>query len=163
MEESHQISDQNLLGEADICYILCETNFLVHEGNILTLTVLSTLQQKSPSTSQKGWEKYCIFLLLPKWEFVVFKKTYKWKLNLLFLGKTNRSPGHKVEHCSCELYAQKNTKSNGAKVWLLSTDVNLVWHWTVIIQIPRLHHSLIDMECLSKNGWWINHAKTYYR
>lgn len=66
MEESHQISDQNLLGEADICYILCETNFLVHEGNILTLTVLSTLQQKSPSTSQKGWEKYCIFLLLPK-------------------------------------------------------------------------------------------------
>lgn len=67
MEESHQISDQNLLGEADICYILCETNFLVHEGNILTfLTVLSTLQQKSPSTSQKGWEKYGIFLLLPK-------------------------------------------------------------------------------------------------
>lgn len=81
----------------------------------------------------------------------------------LFLGKTNRSLGHKVEHCSCELYAQKNTKSNGAKVWLLSTDVNLVWHWTVIIQIPRLHHSLIDMECLSKNGWWINHEEAYYR
>ena len=48
MEESHQISDQNLLGEVDICYILCETNFLVHEGNILT--VLSTLPEKNMGT-----------------------------------------------------------------------------------------------------------------